>query len=148
MKNVILLTFILLSFISCAPKKGGTKSSFKIIVGAAALSVPMNGGIFLETENTSSNHKAIIKLDAENSAIIPLGTYNLLFVAFTGPTEKTGTKYCGSLDNAVLQTTEASLTINLTQANCADSKYTDFINKLLGNSIWDSATFDNSKWGP
>lgn len=148
MKNAILLTFIFLSFISCSEKKSGVKKSFKIIVGATALAVPVSGGAFLEAENQTSGGKTIIKLDAENSAIIPLGTYKLLFVAFTGPSEKSGTMYCGSVDSAVLQSTTSSLEVTLSQANCPQSKYTDFIYKLIGNSNWDSATFDQSKWGP
>ncbi len=148
MKNVILSTFILLSFISCSKKTSGTKSTFKIVVGAQTLGVPLNGGAFLETDDLSSQIKNIIKLDADNSATIPLGSYKLLFIAFTGPTEKAGTMYCGSIDNAILQNPTATLSVTLSQASCPQSKYTQFKNKLLGNSNWDSATFDSSKWGP
>lgn len=148
MKNVFLITFIFLSLVSCSQKKSGTKSSFKIVLGASALSVPMTGGAFVETENLTSNIKNIVKLDAENSAFIPNGSYNLQFIAFTGPSEKSGIMYCGIVNNASLLTASATIAVTLTQASCSDAIYTEFKNKLLGNSNWDSATFDNSKWGP
>ena len=126
MKNAILITFIFLSFVSCSQKKSGTKSKFKIIVGAAVLGVPLSGGAFLETEDLSNSNKNIIKLDTDNSATIPLETYKLLFIAFTGPGEKTGTMYCGAIDNAGLQSASATLAVTLSQTNCPQTKYTEF----------------------
>ena len=147
MKNVLLITFITLSLISCSQKKGESKSTFKIIVGASAMNVPLDGGAWLETENNSGD-KTIIKLDADNSAVIPLGHYNLLFIAFAGPVEKTGTMYCGAVANAALISPTATVQVTLSAASCPQSKYTDFKNKLLGNSTWDTSLFDQGKWGP
>ncbi len=148
MKNYVLLIFIFLTFTSCSQKKSGTQSKFKIIVGASALEVPMNGGAYLELVEKTASAKEIIKLDAENSTLIPFGTYQLLFVTFAGPLDKAGSMYCGSVDNAVLETATATFEVTLSQGNCSQEKYSAMITKLTGNSNWDSATFDNSKWAP
>ncbi len=144
-KFIFLILIILLN--SCA-KKGTAKSSFKLVVGSQALATPMNGGVFLETHELSLDDKKIFKLDAENSATFPTGTYNLLIVAFSGPSEKSGSMYCGSAENAALLSASSSITITINQTNCNDAKYMDFISKLSGSSNWDAAKFDQGKWGP
>ena len=149
MKSVLIFTFILFSLASCAPKKSAVKSNFKIVLGKSALEVPMLGGAFIETFELTSLKKDIIQLDAENSATIPNGTYDIQIIAFSGPISKAGNMYCGSISKASLASETASLTITITQNNCSNSIYTEFKNKLLGtNSLWDSAKFDQSMWGP
>ncbi len=139
---------ILFSFYSCSQKKSGTQSNFKIVIGAAALEVPMNGGAYLETFEKASGVKSLTKLDAENSAVIPYGSYQLLFVTFAGPLEKSGTMYCGAIDSAVLNSETATFEVSLAQSSCSEEKFIEIIKKLIGDSNWDSATFDNSKWAP
>lgn len=120
-----------------------------MVVGRAALSVPMLGGAYVETEDLTTSGKSLIKLDAEYSAIIPNGNYNLLFVTFTGPTEHAGTMYCGKVANALFSSTAATISVNITAAACTQSIYTELITKIIGNSNsnWDSAKFDQGKWG-
>ena len=148
MKLVILLFITLFSLNSCS-QKAGVKGNFKLIMGRAALSVPMSGGAYVETEDTATSGKALIKLDAEYSAVIPTGSYNLLFVTFTGPSLHGGTMYCGQVPNAILSTAAASITVNITAAACAQSIYSELIIKIIGNSNsnWDSAKFDQGTWG-
>lgn len=139
---------MIFSLNSCS-QKAGVKGNFKLIMGHAAMSVPMLGGAYVETEDTKTSSKALIKLDAEYSAIIPTGSYNLLFVTFTGPNIHSGTMYCGQVSNAVLSTAAASIAVNITAAACSQSLYTELITKIIGSSTnnWDSAKFDQGKWG-
>lgn len=148
MKLVILLFITLFSLNSCS-QKAGVKGNFKLIIGQAAMSVPMLGGAYVETEDTTTTTKALIKLDAEYAATIALGSYNLLFVTFTGPSEHGGVMYCGKVPNANFSSTAATVAVNITAAACAQSIYSELITKIIGNSNsnWDSAKFDQGKWG-
>lgn len=147
MKKISILLFILLIFVSCAQEKK-SKGSFKLILGNSTTAT-INGGAYLETED-SNLKKVLIKLDAENSALIPLGTYNMLFVAFAGPGDNLGKMYCGAVANAQLTSATTTISVSLNEAQCNDSKYSELISKILGNSNtnWDSAQFDQGKWGP
>ncbi len=118
-------------------------------MGRAAISVPMSGGAYVETEDTATNAKTLIKLDADYSAVIPTGSYNLLFVTFAGPSLNSGTMYCGQVPNANLLSATASITVNISAAACTQSLYSTLITKIIGNSNsnWDSAKFDQGKWG-
>jgi len=146
MKLVILLLIAFFSLNSCS-QKAGVKGNFKLIMGHSAMSVPMSGGAYVETEDHATNGKTLIKLDAEYSAVIPTGSYNLLFVTFTGPSLHGGTMYCGQVPNAILSTVAASITVNITAAACTQGLYSELITKIIGNSNWDSAKFDQGKWG-
>lgn len=148
MKKMILFTLLVLNFVSCSQKEQ-TKGNFKLILGSAALAVPMNGGAYVETEDLSTSLKTIIKLDSEYSATIPTGSYNLLFVTFTGPSLHDGTMYCGKVSNASFASASSSIAVSISKDTCAQNIYTDLITKIVGNlnSKWDSAQFDQGKWG-
>jgi hypothetical protein len=148
MKKTLFFILLVFNFISCSQKEQ-TKGNFKLVLGSAALTVAMNGGSYVETENLNSFLKTIIKLDSENSAFIPQATYNMLFVTFAGPNERSGTMYCGSVKNASLLSATATITVTITQAECLQSKYAEIISKLTNNQIsnWDTAKFDQGKWG-
>jgi hypothetical protein len=147
MKKILTILFILLTIASCSQGKG-VKGSFKLILGNN-VATPMNGGAYVETEDANTLKKALIKLDAENSALIPLGTYNMLFVAFAGPGENLGSMYCGSVANAQFTTAATTVSVSIGIAQCSESKYSELITKIIGNSNsnWDSAKFDQGKWG-
>lgn len=148
MKQLIIFTFITLLFASCAPKKSGTKSSFNLKLGNI-IGIQMNGGAYVQTEDLSTGAKNIIKMDADNSATIPNGTYNLLFVTFTGPTLHLGTQYCGSVNNIALLLPSASMTVTINQSLCTQANLIELIQKIVGsNNLWDSAVFGSSKWSP
>ncbi|MEA9356027.1 lipoprotein [Bacteriovorax sp. PP10] len=147
MKKILILLFILLTLASCSQGKKA-KGSFKLILGNS-VATPMNGGAYVETEDNNSLKKTLIKLDAENSALIPLGTYNMLFVTFTGPGEHLGSMYCGSVTNAPFTSAATTVSVSISTAQCSESKYSELITKIIGNSNsnWDSAKFDQGKWG-
>ena len=148
MKKISILLLILLTLASCSQGKG-SKGSFKLILGNT-VATPMSGGAYVETEELTAFKKTLIKLDAENSAIIPLGNYNLLFVTFAGPGEHLGSMYCGSVNNTAFTTAASTVSVTISSAQCSESKYSELIFKLIGNSNsnWDSAKFDQGKWGP
>ena len=148
MKVIIILFITFFSLSSCS-KKAGNKENFKLIVGQAALNVPMLGGAYVETEEMSSSAKTLIKLDTEYSAMIPNGSYNLLFVTFTGPSEHGGLMYCGKVSNTNFSTSGESLAVTITKESCVQTIYSKLIIKIIGNSHlnWDSAKFDQGIWG-
>jgi hypothetical protein len=148
MKKILTLLFIFLALLSCSKGKG-TKGSFKLILGNS-VATPMSGGAYVETEDLGTLKKALTKLDAENSTLIPLGTYNLLFVTFAGPGVNTGTMYCGSVANAQFTTAATTVAVTISNVQCSESKYSELITKIIGssNSNWDSAKFDQGTWGP
>lgn len=148
MKKTILFILLVLNLVSCSEKER-TKGNFKLVLGSAALAAPMSGGAYVETQDLVSFLKTIIKLDSENSAIIPHATYNMLFVTFAGPSERSGEMYCGAVQNASLLSATATITVTITQVECSKSKYAEMISKLTNNQIsnWDTAKFDQGKWG-
>lgn len=148
MKLVIFLFIIIFSLNSCS-QKAGVKGNFKLIMGRSAMSVPMLGGAYVETEDLSTSGKSLIKLDAEYSAVIPTGNYNFLFVTFTGPAVHGGSMYCGKISNAIISNVSASIAVNISASECAQSIYSNLITKIIGNSNsnWDSAKFDQGTWG-
>lgn len=147
MKNVIALLFITLILSSCSAKKAETKSEFKLVMGMSA-NTPVNGGVYVATEEISSGVMKIIKLDADNSTSIPHGTYNLYIVTFAGPAVNTGNKSCGSVLNKSLISEGESISVKITQIECSTPKFIQILTKILGqNSNWNSAVFDQAKWG-
>ena len=142
------ITFIITLFLTaCSNKKAEVKSSFKLIVGSAAMEIVMKGGAFVETEDQATKIKNLLKLDAEYSTNIPFGTYKMLFVTFSGPSEKSGTIYCGSVESTTLSTETATIKVSVAQAACTNSKYQELILKLTGGvSKWDTSIFDQGKW--
>ena len=148
MKVFLTLFIILFTFYSCS-NKAVIKENFKLVIGHSTLSVPMLGGAYVETSDISNNAKTIIKLDAEYSAMIANGSYNLLFVTFTGPAQHGGLIYCGKVTNANFSASGESLNVTITKEACIQPIYSELIKKIIGNSHfnWDSAKFDQGIWG-
>ncbi len=147
MKNTLMSLFILLVLSACSAKKAETKSEFKLIMGMSS-NAPVAGGVYVATEEVSSGVIKIIKLDTENSASIPHGTYNLHIVTFAGPSVNAGNKSCGSVLNKSLLSEGESISVKITQAECSTAKFVQIISKILGqNSNWNSGVFDQAKWG-
>lgn len=148
MKKAKLFIPLFLLLLSCS-QKSVSNSSFKLVVGRASQSVLLSGGSYVEIEDLNSKVKNLIKLDSENSAIIPYATYNMLFVAFQGPLAGEGNVYCGAVTNVTLSSSAATIAVNINEANCSSSQYQTLIEKLKNNqnSNWDQAKFDQGKWG-
>lgn len=151
----ILKTFIFLILIflntSCS-NKTKTKSHFKFSEGYLALEIPYDGGIFMLRKNTSTGEILKTQL-AQNQIIeIPSATYDLMFVIFTGPNLKTGTKYCSFMPNTKIEGADTTLNVTITTSTCSDSNLQAFISELTGvgagGNQWDVATFDQGTWGP
>lgn len=141
----ILITAFALS--ACSQKQKA-KSNFKMtlgkIVGAA-----MTGGAYLNAIDKGSSASKIIKLDAENSANIPYGTYDLILVGFAGPAQNNGAIHCGSVLNTSISTTAASFTVTLTEASCSETIYLKTVQELKKGitSYWGTDRYDLSTWG-
>lgn len=146
MKNLIIVSLFILGACSQKPT---TKSGFKLVLGQAALSNG-SGGAFINAVDSTNNVETIYQLDSENSAMIPQGSYTLLAVVFDGPDYKSGLLKCGSTAGVNLSEAEATVTINLTAAECTNAKYNNFILKLKQATIakWDADQWDRSFWGP
>lgn len=134
--------FILLFLLGACSQKPTTKSGFKLVLGHSAMATS-TGGAFVNAVSTSSGAESVFPLDAENSATIPQGSYTLMAVIFAGPELKSGEMKCGATSGVNLNGPEATVTINLSVAECAQPKYTNFILKLKQNTV---AKFDQDQW--
>ncbi len=148
MKLLIILFIMFISLSSCS-KKAVVKEKFKLVLGHTALTVPMLGGAYVETNDIATNVKNIIKLDAEYSAVIVNGNYNLLFVTFTGPSMHGGFMYCGKVSNANFTASAEAMNVTISKEACVQPIYKELITKIIGSSNlnWDSAKFDQGLWG-
>ena len=130
---------------------GGKKSqaNFSLKAGALVNGPPLDGGVFLRAIDSNG---VIVDYDilSEHSALIPFGTWSLHFVGYGGASPWTGTTYCGSEANVVLESEEANIVVNLDQANCGLEPYVTMINDKQAATValWDTAIWDSSLWGP
>lgn len=140
-----ILTFIL---IGCSDKPK-TKSGFKLVLGHAALETSSVGGAFVQTTDLGTQSKSLYKLDSENSAMIPHGTYTISAVIFSGPDVASGVMKCGSVSNINLASPEATVTINLLEENCQQTMYATMILETKKNTTakWNSDRWNLSYWG-
>lgn len=144
--KVIQILIILSLVVSCGSKPK-TKGSFKVLVGSlAALS---SGGAYVRAVEVSSGSGQTYKLDLDNTMVIPSGRYNLLFVVFEGPQANSGPMKCGFFDGANFEGASSSLSINISESECLQSKYTSLILSLKKESTswWGSDRWDLSCWG-
>lgn len=140
--------FVLILLLSSCSQKPTTKSGFKLVLGHSAIATS-TGGAFINAIGSSTKAETIYELDAENSATISQGSYTLMAITFAGPEKKSGDMKCGTADGVNLNGPEATVTINLNAADCAQPKYTNFILKLKQGTIakWDNDQWDRSYWG-
>lgn len=146
MKKTIILS-MLIFFNSCSQKQN-SKSHFKFTLGNMALAT--NSSAFINALDLINPKPNIIKLDSTNSANINLGIYQLLLVTFDGPEAKTGEMRCGSIDKAVINSSESTFNITVSKVECALPKYASTILELKTGVVskWDLDHFDRSFWGP
>lgn len=148
-----ILTFIILIFLnSSCSNKIKTKSQFKLSAGYLALEIPYDGGIFMLRKNTATGE--IIKTQMVQNQIIeiPSATYDLMFVVFTGPNLKSGTKYCSFMPNTKIDGADTTINVTITTSTCSDANLQSFISELTGagagGNQWDNANWDQGTWGP
>lgn len=146
MKKIIIFLFLILLY-SCS-QKSQSKSGFKITLGNVVASA--DGGAyvnFIDVKNSAFN---IIKLDAESSATVNFGTYNLIVVTFQGPVLNSGAMLCGSIMGANITTPSTTFNLNVSSAECSLPRYTPTILEITKGktSTWDNSHFDVDKWEP
>ena len=147
MRNILIITLISFLCVACAKENIGSKNSFKLNLGHLN-DITMSGGAYVQTEDLITGTKNIIPLDSDNTATIPNGTYNFIFVTFSGPSLHLGTRYCGYIDNMILPLASSVVIVNINQKICSEKRFIDLAKKILGtNNFWDSAVFNSSKWG-
>jgi len=148
-KNILvgIIFLTLLGLASCGNKRPSQKN-FKFYLGNSATAI--NGGAYIALVTNSASDPKIIKLDGDNSAIIPRGTYDLQVITFEGPEANSGEMYCGALLNTTFSTSAETLSVGITQADCTLAMYRKAILILKTGIIpkWDADRFDLSKWGP
>ena len=146
-----LLTTLLLLNASCS-NKTKTKSQFKFSAGYLALTIPYDGGIFMLRKNTTTGEVINSQIQQDQIVEIPSANYDLMFVVFTGPSIKSGTKYCSFMPNTKIEGADTTLNVTITTSTCSDANLQAFISELTGGGAggnqWDVATWDQGTWGP
>ena len=139
----------MLSMGSCS-KGPETKSGFKILVGGNLAALSSSGGAYISAFNQRTNTSEIYKLDTTDSALIPFGSYDLQAIGFEGPGDRTGPILCSSLSNINLSTEEITITMNVSQSECAQSKYHNTILTIKNgvSSRWNFDLYGAAHWGP
>ncbi len=137
--------FILI--ISCS-QKSTSKNTFRLILGHSAISA--SGGAYVDVIDAKSLKSTLYKLDSDNAAVIPYGTYTLLSVAFAGPGENSGVMSCGMIESATFNSPDSTLNISISVANCQQPVYAKTISTILNKnaSQWGLSLWDSSLWGP
>lgn len=133
MMKLILSTgifIILLVTTSCGGKR--SSANFQITAGALVTGYPVDGGVYLRAVNSDG---AVINFDliSEDYASIPFGTWDLYLVGYAGPVLWGGTKtYCGSVNEAKLESGQVTLNVNLNANNCASEPYVSMMEDKSG----------------
>lgn len=123
---------LLLLLVACGGKRSPeTKADLRFSVGAVVNGVQMDGGIFMEgvrydNENVEVE-SLLIDLPPDHLVSLPSGSWDMHFVGYTGPSEWSGTTYCGVLLGVNLDQPDATLNIDINQANCANEPYATLI---------------------
>lgn len=143
MKILLLLLLFILG--SCA--KSAKPRSVKLVVASntSALSVAISGGLILKMDKSTGESNLVELSAAPYDVILANGEWTVYAVGFAGPGAWAGTAYCGQA-KTTLDGNDATLTINATSANCANVPFPQLI--AAKKTDWDSATWDQSKWGP
>lgn len=145
MKMIFICALLILS--SCSQKQQ-SKSSFKILLGKT-VTATLSGGAYVNTIDKAIAKNNIIKLDTDNSALIPYGTFDLLFVTFDGPEVNTGIMRCGSVLGRTFSVSTDTVTVTISENECANPLYSSTILELKKGTTakWNYDRFDLSNWG-
>lgn len=148
LKKITTLILILLIATSCGSGKKA-QTNFSIKAGALVNGPPLDGGVYLHAIN-ADGLKIEFDIGNEHYAVIPFGTWALHFVGYGGAGLWSGTTYCGSAFNVVLEEESANITIDLDQLNCSNEPYLSMINQKQASLVatWDNALWDTGTWSP
>ncbi|GEM_PF-3024324 len=151
------MCFALFLSLGCG-KKEATKTDFNISLGGLVTGTPMDGGIYLWAigydEDGNQTETLMIDLDANDSAVIPVGSWEFHLDGYLGPSAWQGTNYCGSIPQTLLETPDINLPITINTSNCISEPYVSMIaakaSATAGSSLatWDNAIWDSGIWGP
>lgn len=154
----LLALLTLLTLFSCGKEVQKEKVEFSYSLGGLVTGTPMDGGIYLWAKRIDPDTGTILEtlmLDlVDDAAQVPFGNWEFHLVGYAGPSQWSGTNYCGSVPETVLDTNEITLQVTFTQADCSGAPYTDMVNQKAADlaaaslAYWDSAVWDSSVWGP
>lgn len=159
LKSIFIYLVLSLLFLSCGNGRSElARTDFSFSLAGVATVAQMPGGFYLwatQIDPDTLEVLQVIKIDLdENAADIPFGTWSFDLVGYEGPAEWSGTKYCGSLRDEVLDSSETNLVISISTSNCTTfpifqqmiaQKQLDLAGGL---AIWDAAAWDATAWGP
>lgn len=141
----ILLLIFLFILGSCA--KSAKPRTVKLMVASntSAITASISGGLILKLEKGTGESNIVELAAAPYDVVLANGDWTVYAIGFSGPGAWAGNAYCGQA-KTTLDGNDATVTINATTANCANTPYPQLI--ATKKTDWDSATWDQSKWGP
>ena len=126
MKKIILLLLVLL--ISSCSKKGITPARVKLNV-AALMDTRTgigSGGAILFGKSAAGETFAQVVATSEENVELANGTWSFYALMWDNPNNKlSGTVYCAKPSSQTLSGTDATVSLNLTNADCTDSAYSN-----------------------
>ncbi len=88
-------------------------------------------------------------LPANNQVALPSGTHDLHFVAYLGPAQWSGTRYCASLPKTKIAGAELVLNVSLSSSACLGNSLYSQMNEIKNpEARWNIAMWDRGKWAP
>ena len=145
MKKLLILIFIL----SACSKGPSSRSHFQLVLSNLANNLDVSGGAYVETFELTSKKINLLKLDSSNTTEILHGIYDLVLVAFSGPSEAEGTIICGFASNVRLDRDESVINVTLNSENCSSAIYSRAILSIKKgkSSFWNKDYWNQSYWG-
>ncbi|TNE97042.1 MAG: BspA family leucine-rich repeat surface protein, partial [Deltaproteobacteria bacterium] len=130
--QIIFFSLLITMMNGCSRPKKKTETTFKLTGSSLVNGTQMQGGIFLWAKPVDPqfpDFKAV--LDADDTALIPFGEYNLHIVGYEGPNAWSGNTQCGGTPGpTIIEGPEVTITINLTTAACDAQPYIDMIAEI------------------
>ena len=128
--NFLLITFAL-SFCACT-KKETIKKSINFKISALTPGLTINGGSFVNAISDSNTN--LVKLDANQSAILSTGVYEFQSVNFEGLSPLLGKSYCGKLHSVKLSQANQNVAMNISEENCLEEPFITLISKIYNQN--------------
>jgi hypothetical protein len=142
---LIIISLFILGSCSKVAKPRTVKLTIASNSNAITAKPAIDGGLILKLVKSTGEISYVDMPAPPYDVVLANGDWTLYAVGFTGSAAWSGTTYCGQAQ-ATLNGTDATVTINATTPECADLPYSQLI--ASKNNNWDSALWDQSKWGP